>query len=162
MICFLFFISVLVRGMLKNVKNISDDVIKLTSACSVEELGVHSWRNKLMEGCVFLLYTSCLENPRDRGAWWPAIYGVAQSRTRLKQLSSSSITSYTNLYQHFLDCDLCQVIMKNFFSSEYCMKATKLEKANPGCDSFNLSTSFMCYFCSYSLCFPIGMLLKCS
>ena len=33
---------------------------------------------------------SCLENPRDRGAWWAAIYGVAQSRTRLKRLSSSS------------------------------------------------------------------------
>ena len=34
---------------------------------------------------------SCLENPRDRGAWWAAVYGVAQSRTRLKRLSSSSI-----------------------------------------------------------------------
>ena len=33
---------------------------------------------------------SCLENPRDGGAWWVAIYGVAQSRTRLKQLRSSS------------------------------------------------------------------------
>ena len=33
---------------------------------------------------------SCLENPRDRGAWWAAIYGVAQSRTRLKWRSSSS------------------------------------------------------------------------
>ena len=33
---------------------------------------------------------SCLENPRDGGAWWAAIYGVAQSRTRLKWLSSSS------------------------------------------------------------------------
>ena len=33
---------------------------------------------------------SCLENPRDRGAWWAAVYGVAQSRTRLKRLSSSS------------------------------------------------------------------------
>ena len=31
-----------------------------------------------------------LENPRDGGAWWAAVYGVAQSRTRLKQLSSSS------------------------------------------------------------------------
>ena len=30
------------------------------------------------------LQCSCLENPRDRGAWWAAIYGVAQSRTRLK------------------------------------------------------------------------------
>ena len=35
---------------------------------------------------------SCLENPRDRGAWWAAVYGVSQSRTRLKQLSSSSST----------------------------------------------------------------------
>ena len=33
---------------------------------------------------------SCLENPRDGGAWWAAVYGVAQSRTRLKRLSSSS------------------------------------------------------------------------
>ena len=36
---------------------------------------------------------SCLENPRDGGAWWAAIYGIAQSRTRLKQLSSSSSSS---------------------------------------------------------------------
>ena len=36
------------------------------------------------------LYCSCLENPRDGGAWWAAIYGVAQSRTWLKWLSSSS------------------------------------------------------------------------
>ena len=36
------------------------------------------------------LQCSCLENSRDGGAWWAAVYGVAQSRTRLKQLSSSS------------------------------------------------------------------------
>ena len=36
------------------------------------------------------LQCSCLENPRDGGAWGAAIYGVAQSRTRLKRLSSSS------------------------------------------------------------------------
>ena len=36
------------------------------------------------------LQCSCLENPRDRGAWWAAISGVAQSQTRLKRLSSSS------------------------------------------------------------------------
>ena len=35
------------------------------------------------------LQYSCLENPRDGGTWWAAVYGVAQSRTRLKQLSSS-------------------------------------------------------------------------
>ena len=36
------------------------------------------------------LQCSCLENPRDGGAWWAAVYGVSQSRTWLKQLSSSS------------------------------------------------------------------------
>ena len=35
------------------------------------------------------LQYSCLENPVDGGAWWAAVYGVAQSRTGLKQLSSS-------------------------------------------------------------------------
>ena len=35
------------------------------------------------------LWYSCLENPRDRGAWWAAVYGVSQSRTWLKRLSSS-------------------------------------------------------------------------
>ena len=39
------------------------------------------------------LQCSCLENPRDGGAWWAAVYGVAQSRTRLKRLSSSSSSS---------------------------------------------------------------------
>ena len=39
------------------------------------------------------LQCSCLENPRDGGAWWAAIYGVAQDQTRLKQLSSSSSSS---------------------------------------------------------------------
>ena len=38
------------------------------------------------------LQCSCLENPRDGGAWWAAISGVTQSRTRLKRLSSSSST----------------------------------------------------------------------
>ena len=36
------------------------------------------------------LQCSCLENPRDGEAWWAAVYGVAQSRTQLKRLSSSS------------------------------------------------------------------------
>ena len=36
------------------------------------------------------LQCSCLENPRDGGAWWAAVSGVAQSRTRLKRLGSSN------------------------------------------------------------------------
>ena len=38
------------------------------------------------------LQCSCLENPRDGGAWWAAVFGVTQSWTRLKRLSSSSRT----------------------------------------------------------------------
>jgi len=49
---------------------------------------------------------SCLENPRDGGAWWAAIYRVAQSRTQQKRLSSSSIHIYTyttsSLHIHLL------------------------------------------------------------
>ena len=40
------------------------------------------------------LQCSCLENPRDGEAWWAAVYGVAQSWSRLKQLSSSSSNEF--------------------------------------------------------------------
>ena len=43
------------------------------------------------------LQCSCLENPRDGGAWWAAVYGVTQSQTRLKRLSSSS----SSMIYHF-------------------------------------------------------------
>jgi len=43
------------------------------------------------------LQWSCLENPRDGGAWWAAVYGVAQSRTRLKRLSSSSSSALVGI-----------------------------------------------------------------
>ena len=43
------------------------------------------------------LQYSCLENPMDGKAWWAAVYGVAQSRTRLKRLSSSSSMLYVCL-----------------------------------------------------------------
>ena len=45
--------------------------------------------SRIGEGNGNPLQCSCLENPRDRGAWWAAVYGVTQSWTRLKQLSSS-------------------------------------------------------------------------
>ena len=44
---------------------------------------------------------SCLENPREGGAWWAAVYGVSQSRTRLKRLSSSSSPYYLIFKQQF-------------------------------------------------------------
>ena len=55
----------------------------------------HDWATSLSLSCTGEgngnpLQCSCLENPRDGGAWWAAVYGVAQGQTRLKWLSSSS------------------------------------------------------------------------
>ena len=57
---------------------------------TTERLHFHFSLSCIGEGNGNPLQCSCLENPRDRGAWWAAVYGVAQSRTRLKWLSSSS------------------------------------------------------------------------
>ena len=58
-----------------------------------ERLHFHFSLSCIGEGNGNPLQCSCLENPRDGEAWWAAISGVAQSRTRLKRLSSSSSSS---------------------------------------------------------------------
>ena len=60
---------------------------------TTEQLHFHFSLSCIGDGNGNPLQCSCLENPRDTGAWWAAIYGVAQSWTQLKQLSSSSIES---------------------------------------------------------------------
>ena len=57
---------------------------------TTERLHFHFSLSCIGEGNGNPLQCSCQENPRDREAWWAAVYGVAQSRTRLKWLSSSS------------------------------------------------------------------------
>ena len=57
---------------------------------TTERLDFHFSLSCIGEGNGNPLQCSCQENPRDGGAWWAAVYGVAQSRTRLKRLSSSS------------------------------------------------------------------------
>ena len=57
---------------------------------TTERLHFHFSLSCTGEGNGNPLQCSCLENPRDGGAWWATVYGVAQSRTRLKRLSSSS------------------------------------------------------------------------
>ena len=61
-----------------------------------ERLHFHFLLSCIGEGNGNPLQCSSLENPRDGGAWWAAVYGVAQSRTRLKRLSSSSSSSSGN------------------------------------------------------------------
>ena len=57
---------------------------------TTEWLYFHFSLSCIGEGNGNLLRCSCLENPRDRGASWASVYGVAQSRPRLKLLSSIS------------------------------------------------------------------------
>ena len=54
---------------------------------TTERLHFHFSLSCIGEGNGSPLQCSCLENPRDGGAWWAAVHGVAQSRTQLKQLS---------------------------------------------------------------------------
>ena len=62
---------------------------------TTEQLHFHFSLSCIGEGNGNPLQCSCLENPGDGGAWWAAIYGVTQSGTRLKGLSSSSSSSST-------------------------------------------------------------------
>ena len=54
-----------------------------------ERLHFHFSLSYIGEGNGDPLQYSCLENPRDRGAWWAAVYGVAQSWTRLSDLAAA-------------------------------------------------------------------------
>ena len=54
-----------------------------------ERLHFHFSLSCIWEGNGTPLQCSCLENPRDGGAWWAAVYGVTQNRTQLKRLSST-------------------------------------------------------------------------
>ena len=82
-----------------------------------ERLHFHSSLSCIGEGNGSPLQYSCLENPKDGGAWWAAVYGVTQSRTRLKRLSSSSSSILYALREgatyHFLQsgmvCDILEV-----------------------------------------------------
>ena len=60
----------------------------LEKSDTTEQLHFHFSLSCIGEGNGNPLQCSCLESPRDAGAWWAAIYGVAQSQTRLKRLSS--------------------------------------------------------------------------
>ena len=71
------------------------------SACNAGDVGlIPGLGQSLGEGKGNPLQCSCLENPRDGGAWLAAIYGVAQSWTRLKRLSSSRALQGTTLALH--------------------------------------------------------------
>ena len=65
---------------------------------TTEQLHFHFSLSCIGEGNGTPLQCSCLENPKDGGSWWAAVYGVTQSRTWLKRLSSSSSSRSMVLY----------------------------------------------------------------
>ena len=70
---------------------------------TTERLHSHFSLSCIGEGNGNPLQCSCLENPRDRGAWWAAVSGVTQSPTQLKGLSSSSsMHSYANIIHTYI------------------------------------------------------------
>ena len=81
----------------------------------------HDWATSLSlsrigEGNGNPLQCSCLENPRDGGAWWATVYGVAHSQTQLKRLSSSSRPSIYNMkYSRQMNSNL-----RHWFSRQEC------------------------------------------
>ena len=88
----------------------------------------HNWATSLWplscigEGNGNPLQYSCLENPRDGGAWWATVYGVAQSRTRLKWLSGSRKKTGSSAIVHSLNwAQLIRAGWLNIFLTKNCV-----------------------------------------
>ena len=119
-----------------------------------ERLHFHFSLSCIGEGNGNPLQCSCLENPSDGGAWWAAVYGVAQSRTRLKWLSS-------NLY-YFL-CSASFGLVHFSFSSFFKYNVIVLISSFLMCTftaiNFLLSTDIPAY-CVFMLCFCFHLSLS--
>ena len=91
------------------------------------------------------LQCPCLENPRDRGAWWAAVYGVTQSWTWLRRLSSSSSSSSNNKTSRNLNSreDLRHILPDlrlNFVNSKDHNTSHVRNRHNCVCKAFSLCT----------------------
>ena len=129
---------------------------------TTERLHFHFSLSCIGEGNGNLLQCSCLENPLDGGTWWAAIYGVAQSRTWLKRLSSgsSSIMWYCQFlpFFQFLPYSLLYVF-KCFYVWYMCLQILYLlVELIP----WSLHNVFIClllkrvkvFFIWYKYCYP--------
>ena len=91
----------------------------------LKEMGPDYLEHGSWEGNGNPLQYSCLENPRDCRAWWAVVYGVTQSRTRLKRLSSSSSlilpwnVSSVHLYLYFLFNKILSSYFFYFFNCSF-------------------------------------------
>ena len=94
-----------------------------------EQLHFHYSLSCIGEGNGNPLHCSCLENPRDGGAWWAAVYGVAQSRTRLSDLAAAAAAAAS-----------MSVLMLISHCLNYCSFVTSFKIGK--CESFNLVLLF--------------------
>ena len=84
-------VTVLLRGLeIKHAKYLAHSICSVNGSCYYPDYYCYYSG----EGNGTPLQYSCLENPRDGGAWWAAIYGVAQSRTRLSAFTSLHFHCY--------------------------------------------------------------------
>ena len=91
---------------------------------TTERLHFHFSLSCVAEGNGNPLQCSCLENPRDRGAWWAAVYGVTQSWTRLKWLSSSSMKFLTERETESWSPNYVKTILKQVTGSMWIVIGT--------------------------------------
>ena len=100
--------------------------LRLSHGDMTERLHFHFSLSCIGEGNGNPLQCSCLENPRDGGAWWAAIYGVAQSRTQLKRLSSTQRLGRVG-YNCYNRCEFSRwVLYQNNYDRLSSVEARKL------------------------------------
>ena len=127
----------------------------------------HNWATSLScigEGHGNPLQCSCLENPRDGGAWWAAVYGITQSRTRLKRLRKKKKTlAMTMPHLHIFSLTILPWVGYNFvFVSEMIIKNIFLNSSPWGyLINFCLtSSSFFLFFSFYTVVFLYSRFLN--
>ena len=104
---------------------------------TTERLHFHFSLSCIGEGNGNPLQCSCLENPRDGGAWWAAVYGFAQSWTRLKRLSRSSSRVRSEDFWG-LTAKVCRVSLGGhekflkFFGERSCRSTCGISVPQPG------------------------------
>ena len=93
---------------------------------TTERLHFHFSLSCIGEGNGNPLQRSCLENPRDSGAWWAVVYGVAQSRTRLKWVSNNSSSNVNLVLFHtvrgVLQARILEWVAISFSSGPYVVR----------------------------------------
>ena len=128
---------------------------------TTERLHFHFSLSCIGEGNGNPLQCSCLENPRDGGACWAAVYGVAQSRTRLKQLGSSCGSSNIFLFGRFFSFLHFECIISPFWPATFLLKNLLTGGSlEPSCFSLAAFENFSLYLTVDTLiamCHNVGL-----